>query len=63
MAFIPWEIAPDMLKKMKENEYGKKSKIIGRVVKKSEGKVYLNTTIGGKRIVDMLTGEQLPRIC
>jgi len=63
VAFIPSEITPDMLKKMKENKYGKESKIIGRVVKKSEGKVYLNTTIGGKRIVDMLTGEQLPRIC
>ncbi|MBA7566667.1 Carbamoyl dehydratase HypE [subsurface metagenome] len=63
VAFIPWEIASDMLKKMKKNKYGKESKIIGRVVKKSEGKVYLNTTIGGKRIVDMLTGEQLPRIC
>jgi hydrogenase expression/formation protein HypE len=63
VAFIPLEIAPDMLKKMKKNKYGKESKIIGRVVKKSEGKVYLNTTIGGKRIVEMLTGEQLPRIC
>jgi len=63
VAFVPSEIAPDILKKMKENKYGKESKIIGRVVKKSEGKVYLNTTIGGKRIVDMLTGEQLPRIC
>jgi len=63
VAFIPSEIAPDMLKKMKENKYGKESRIIGRVVKKSEGKVYLNTGIGGKRIVDMLTGEQLPRIC
>lgn len=63
VAFIPSKIAHDILKKMKENKYGKESKIIGRVVKKSEGKVYLNTTIGGKRIVDMLTGEQLPRIC
>ncbi|MBA7577819.1 hydrogenase expression/formation protein HypE [Candidatus Atribacteria bacterium 1244-E10-H5-B2] len=63
VAFIPREIAPDILKKMKENKYGKESKIIGRVVRKSEGKVYLNTIIGGKRIVDMLTGEQLPRIC
>jgi len=63
VAFIPSEIAFDILKKMKKNKYGKESKIIGRVVKKSEGKIYLNTTIGGKRIVDMLTGEQLPRIC
>jgi hydrogenase expression/formation protein HypE len=63
VAFVPLKIVSDMLKKMKENRYGKESKIIGRVVKKSEGKVYLKTTIGGKRIVDMLTGEQLPRIC
>jgi len=63
VAFVPSEIAPVMLKKMKENRYGKESRIIGKVVKKSEGKVYLNTIIGGKRIVDMLTGEQLPRIC
>jgi len=63
VAFVPLEIAPNILKKMRKNRYGKESKIIGRVVKESEGKVYLNTTIGGKRIVDMLTGEQLPRIC
>ena len=63
VAFIPSEIAPDMLKKTRKNKYGKESKIIGRVIKKSEGRVYINTGIGGKRIVDMLTGEQLPRIC
>jgi len=63
VAFIPSEIAPEVLKKMRESKYGKESKIIGRVARKSEGKVYLNTGIGGKRIVDMLTGEQLPRIC
>ncbi|HDP37384.1 MAG TPA: hydrogenase expression/formation protein HypE [Candidatus Atribacteria bacterium] len=63
VAFVSPEVAPEVLKKMRKNKYGKESRIIGRVVKKSEGKVYLNTTIGGKRIVDMLTGEQLPRIC
>jgi len=63
VAFVSLEVAPEVLKKMRKNKYGKKSKIIGRVIKKSEGKVYLCTTIGGKRIVDMLSGEQLPRIC
>jgi hydrogenase expression/formation protein HypE len=63
VAFIPSEIATDILIKMRKNKYGKQSKVIGKVLKRSEGKVYLNTTIGGKRIVDMLTGEQLPRIC
>jgi len=63
VVFVPSEIAPEVFKKMRKNKYGKESKIIGRVVRKSEGKVYFNTIIGGKRIVDMLTGEQLPRIC
>jgi len=63
VAFVPSEVATEVFKKMRKNKYGKESKIIGRVVKKSEGKVYLNTIIGGKRIIDMLTGEQLPRIC
>jgi len=63
VAFVSPEVSLEVLEKMKKNKYGKESKIIGRVIKKSEGKVYLNTGIGGKRIVDMLTGEQLPRIC
>ena len=63
VAFVPSEVATEVFKKMRKNKYGKESKIIGRVVRKSEGKVYLNTIIGGKRIIDMLTGEQLPRIC
>jgi len=63
VAFVPSEVAPEVFKKMRKNKYGEESKIIGKVVRKSEGKVFLNTTIGGKRIVDMLTGEQLPRIC
>jgi len=63
VTFVPSEIASEVFKKMRKNKYGKESKIIGRVVRKSKGKVYLNTIIGGKRIVDMLTGEQLPRIC
>lgn len=63
VAFVSPEVALEVLKKMRKNKYGKESKIIGRVIKKSEGKVYLRTNIGGKRIVDMLSGEQLPRIC
>jgi hydrogenase expression/formation protein HypE len=63
VAFVPLEMVSDILIKMRKNKYGKESKVIGKVLKSSEGKVYLNTTLGGKRIVDMLTGEQLPRIC
>jgi len=63
IAFVSPEDSEKILKKMKNHQFGKESKVIGRVVQKSKGRVYLNTKIGGKRIVDMLTGEQLPRIC
>lgn len=48
---------------MRKNEYGKEAEIIGEVVPEPKGIVSLVTRIGGTRIVDMLTGEQLPRIC
>ena len=63
IAFVSPEDSLKVLKKMKQNKYGNESKIIGRVIKKSSGHVYLKTKIGGKRIIDMLSGEQLPRIC
>jgi hydrogenase expression/formation protein HypE len=37
--------------------------VIGEVVAHPAGIVVLHTVFGGQRIVDMLTGEQLPRIC
>ncbi len=48
---------------MKTFEEGKESSLIGRIVEKNPGKVILETSIGTKRIVDMPSGEQLPRIC
>lgn len=55
--------AGKVLKKMKRNILGKNSRIIGEVKKEKGKKVALNTKIGGKRIIDMMTSEQLPRIC
>jgi hydrogenase expression/formation protein HypE len=55
--------AQKALKTMKKNKYGKGSAIIGKIFKERKPAVYLKTSIGGTRIVDMLTGEQLPRIC
>lgn len=52
-----------VLHTMQKNELGKNSQIIGEVVSNYPGKVILQTNIGGKRIVDMLLGDQLPRIC
>jgi len=37
--------------------------LIGQVVGRGAGGVYLKGTIGGTRILDLLSGEQLPRIC
>ncbi len=48
---------------MKKDAFGRNAKIIGCITRDNCGKVYLNTTSGGKRIVGMLTSEQLPRIC
>lgn len=48
---------------LKESPYGKNACVIGTVTDRAPNKVYLNTLAGGSRIVDMLTGDQLPRIC
>jgi hydrogenase expression/formation protein HypE len=48
---------------MKKNVYGKGSMIVGEVTAENPGRVLLRTKIGGTRILSMLTGEQLPRIC
>lgn len=55
--------AEDIIKSMRDHELGKEASIIGEIVKEHAGKAWLNTSIGGNRIIDMLAGEQLPRIC
>jgi hydrogenase expression/formation protein HypE len=57
------EDADQVLHKMRQHPLGRDSCIIGRVVSEHPGRVVLHTGIGGRRIVDMLSGEQLPRIC
>jgi hydrogenase expression/formation protein HypE len=52
-----------MLSNMKKNALGKESAVIGEITKENKGKVVLETVIGGERIIDRLTGDQLPRIC
>jgi hydrogenase expression/formation protein HypE len=63
IAILPESEAKSVLKAMKETPYGQEAAIIGRVKEEHPGKVVLQTLIGGKRLVDMLAGEQLPRIC
>ncbi|MDX1285932.1 MAG: hydrogenase expression/formation protein HypE [Draconibacterium sp.] len=63
LMIVPGDEAENVIKAMKKNEYGKDSQIIGEVVFNHPGKVVMQTQIGGKRIIDMLVGDQLPRIC
>jgi hydrogenase expression/formation protein HypE len=55
--------ADKLLAAMRRHPLGKDAAIIGEVVDDHTGMVVLNTLIGGERVVTMLTGEQLPRIC
>ncbi len=52
-----------VLKTLKNHRLGKDAAIIGEVKEGEESLVYLKTIIGGERILDRLTGSQLPRIC
>jgi hydrogenase expression/formation protein HypE len=63
LAFVPADAAAAVLTAMREDVNGREACIIGEVVDDHPGRVYMETRIGGERIVDMLTGEQLPRIC
>jgi hydrogenase expression/formation protein HypE len=48
---------------MRAHRYGRNAAIVGRMVSEKKPQVRLNTSIGGSRIMLMLEGEQLPRIC
>jgi hydrogenase expression/formation protein HypE len=63
LAFVAPEHAGRILDVIRQNEYGRDAAVIGEVVADQPGRVTMQTRIGGNRIVDMLTGEQLPRIC
>jgi hydrogenase expression/formation protein HypE len=55
--------AEALLAALKADDLGRDAALIGEVTDVRPGQVFLRTMIGGTRVVDMLTGEQLPRIC
>jgi hydrogenase expression/formation protein HypE len=63
VAVVPADQADAALAAMKSAPYGADAAIIGAVAADNPGKVYVQTGFGAKRIMDMLVGEQLPRIC
>jgi len=62
-AIVAPELADKLVARMRQNRYGREACIIGDVKIEPGGIVSMRTGFGGKRIVDMLVGEQLPRIC
>lgn len=63
IAVVGESIADRLVARMKANRYGAEACIIGEVKAEPQGIVAMRTGFGGTRIVDMLVGEQLPRIC
>jgi hydrogenase expression/formation protein HypE len=63
VAIVPAEQADAALAAMRGSKYGEDAAIIGQVTEGPAGRVYVQTTFGARRIMDMLVGEQLPRIC
>jgi hydrogenase expression/formation protein HypE len=62
VAIVPAEQAEAALAAMKKSPYGEDAAIVGEV-EEGKGKVYVKTGFGATRVMDMLVGEQLPRIC
>jgi hydrogenase expression/formation protein HypE len=63
IAIVAGEIAESLVARMRQNRQGRDACIIGEVKGEPKGIVAMVTGFGGTRIVDMLAGEQLPRIC
>jgi hydrogenase expression/formation protein HypE len=63
LAVVPGEVACAVVATMRQHPAGAEAAIIGEVTEQHPGQVVLTSAIGGKRVVNMLIGEQLPRIC
>lgn len=63
VAFVKETDAEKVLEAMRRAKYGEDAVVIGRVIGVGNPQVRLRTAIGGTRLVDMLPGEMLPRIC
>ncbi len=63
VALVPAAMADELVEAMRAHPAGQEAAIIGEVLAAPAGVVMLSTGFGGGRIVDLLVGEQLPRIC
>jgi hydrogenase expression/formation protein HypE len=63
IAVVPAGDAARVLAAMRAHPLGREAAVIGRVVAEHPGTVHMRSAIGSTRVIDMLSGEQLPRIC
>ncbi|HSL61503.1 MAG TPA: hydrogenase expression/formation protein HypE [Desulfotignum sp.] len=63
IAVVPEHDARQVLEIIRADRFGADAAVIGEVTDRDPGRVFLQTAVGGRRPVDMLTGDQLPRIC
>lgn len=63
VAIVAPQAAEAVLNRMRQNPYGRDAAIIGEVKAQHPGRVVMKTRLGASRIVDMIVGEPLPRIC
>ena len=63
IAVVETASADAVVQAMTRHEHGRHAAIVGKIADGPAGMVLLETAVGGSRIIDMLQGEQLPRIC
>lgn len=63
VAVVSRDAAEQVLRRMRQHPLGADAAIIGEVVAEHPGMVLMKTEIGGTRVLDVMFGEQLPRIC
>jgi hydrogenase expression/formation protein HypE len=63
VAFVAPEAEANALEALRAHTTGSSAVRVGKVVAEHPGMVVLCTALGGKRVVDLLPGDQLPRIC
>ncbi|MGL4651735.1 MAG: AIR synthase-related protein, partial [Caldilineaceae bacterium] len=63
LAIVAADRADAALAALRAHPLGADAERIGEVVADHPGQVVLRSRVGGRRVVDMLSGEQLPRIC
>ena len=63
LCIVDATVANEVIELMKKDEKGKNTAYVGKITSEHPNKVVMHSSIGGKRIVSPLIGEQLPRIC